>query len=165
MGKITLFVFLAAQSFHVMAQQLDDKTYDFWIGNWEVSWTAANGKTVQGENNIVRILGDKVIQENFKDPSSNYTGMSLSMYNPKTKTWHQTWMDSGGGHFNFTGGFVEGNPSFQTLQLQKGDQIIQQRMVFKHIKEDSFLWIWEGTKNGGKLWTELWRINYRRKEK
>lgn len=165
MGRTLFFVLvLLCCGTFANSQEMNEKTFDFWIGNWEVSWENTNGTLTKGNNRIVRILGDKVIQENFEDPSSGYGGMSLSIYNSNTKTWHQTWVDSGGGHFNFTGSLVDGNPSFQTLEVKKGNQILQQRMVFKFIKKDAFLWIWEGTQNGGESWTELWKIHYKRKE-
>ncbi|MCK8481232.1 hypothetical protein [Psychroserpens algicola] len=157
--KRKLFFILILVVSYTYSQELNENTFDFWVGHWNVSWTNANGEKVSGDNNIKRILDDKVIQENFRDPTTNYTGMSLSIFNPTTKVWKQTWVDSGGGHFNFTGAIIDGHPVFKTEMTQN----TQQRMVFKNIKPTGFDWIWEGTKDGGKSWKTLWLITYSKK--
>nr|WP_321231822.1 hypothetical protein [uncultured Psychroserpens sp.] len=154
-----LLLIIAIVTGNCYSQELNENTFDFWLGNWDVSWTNANGQEVIGENTIIRILGDKVIQENFKDPTTNYTGMSVSIFNPKTNVWKQTWVDSGGGHYNFTGDIIDGNPVFKTEMSQNS----QQQMVFKNITENGFDWIWESTKDGGKSWKTLWQIKYKKR--
>jgi len=162
MKKLLLPIFLLF-IMNTFSQELNEKTFDFWVGNWEVSWKKADGTITKGSNNIKRILSEKVIQENFEDPNSNYKGMSVSIYNQKLKIWNQTWVDSGGSHFNFVGDIIDGNPAFKTKMIEKDDKKTQQRMVFKEVKKDGFSWIWEGTKDGGKNWKTLWKINYKRK--
>ncbi len=157
--KKMLLLIIAIVTGNCYSQELNENTFDFWLGNWDVSWTNANGQEVIGENTIIRILGDKVIQENFKDPTTNYTGMSVSIFNPKTNVWKQTWVDSGGGHYNFTGDIIDGNPVFKTEMSQNS----QQQMVFKNITENGFDWIWESTKDGGKSWKTLWQIKYKKR--
>jgi len=161
--KVFVMILIISLPFTSFSQQIDDKTFDFWIGNWEVSWKKGDGTIIKGNNNIKRILDNKVIQENFEDPSSNYKGMSVSIYNKKSKIWKQTWVDSEGSHFNFVGDIIDGNPAFKTKMIEKDDEKTQQRMVFKEIKKDGFSWIWEGTNDGGKNWETLWKINYMRK--
>ena len=150
-------------SMNYFTHQLNENTFDFWVGNWELTWVDAKGNTIKGENIVVKTLGNKVIEENFSDPTNNYTGKSISIFNTATNSWHQTWMDSQGSHFNFTGEIVDGNPSFKTAMVEKEGQMTQQRMVFKNLKKDSFTWVWEGTKDGGENWATLWKIAYKRK--
>jgi hypothetical protein len=38
-----------------------------------------------------------------------------------------------------------------------------QRMVFKNISPDEFDWSWEASKDGGKTWTVVWPIHYKRR--
>jgi hypothetical protein len=141
---------------------INEKTFDFWVGHWELTWIDAKGNSSKGYNNIVKILDDKVLQENFVDKVSKYKGMSLSVFNPKTKVWHQAWTDNFGGYYNFIGDIVDGNPVFKTDITEKDGKKIQQRMVFKNRKKDTFIWIWEGTQDGGKTWYLIWKINYKR---
>ena len=53
--------------------------FDFWLGEWDVTW----GEDGKGTNHILRILNDKIIQENFSAP--DLQGMSVSSYNPERK--------------------------------------------------------------------------------
>jgi hypothetical protein len=165
MKQITIILsfILIFGSIKSLGQELDEYTFDFWVGIWEVGWVNPDGSRGLGTNHIVRTLNKKVIQENFKDPNTNYEGTSISVYNPNTKKWHQAWADSDGSFYNFEGDIINGEPVFKTkMVVRNGEQIIQ-RMVFKEIQEDSFIWIWEGTKNNGESWNEIWKINYKRK--
>ena len=140
--------------------------FDFWVGKWEVSWDEGEGKRGSGTNEIVKILDDKVIQENFKileGQSAGFLGTSISVYQTQTSTWKQSWADSQGGFFYFIGQ-VDGNKRiFQTELRERPDgAIVIQRMVFKNITKDAFTWDWEASADGGTTWTLNWRIDYKR---
>lgn len=158
-ASIVLSLVMYTQSY---TQELNESSFNFWIGHWEVTWTNPDGSEGKGKNQIVKILDEKVIQENFTSADNTLKGMSLSVYNPKTQNWHQAWADNNGSYFDFVGELVDGVPIFKTQNKgAKGENVVQ-RMKFKSIKQDSFTWIWEGTNDGGKTWNELWKINYRR---
>jgi hypothetical protein len=147
----------------MLSQKLDEHSFDFWLGDWEAVWTQSDGSKVHGINEIKGIANNTVLQENFFDPSSSFSGTSISVFNPATQVWHQAWADSNGVFFNFEGILIEGDPAFKTKTIEKDGKKIIQRMVFKDIKKDSFTWVWEGTRNGGSSWNELWKIYYTRK--
>jgi hypothetical protein len=86
------------------------------------------------------------------------------VFNPNTQTWHQAWADNQGGYFNFSGEVTDGKRIFKTSIYRKDGNENILRMRFYEIKEDSFTWDWEQTKDGGKTWTLQWRIEYKRKE-
>jgi hypothetical protein len=88
--------------------------------------------------------------------------MSVSVYNPARKLWQQTWVDDQGSYIALEGGYKDGNMILQTLRNPAAPKQVS-RMVFKDIKKDSFLWNWEGSKDGGKTWTLNWQITYTRK--
>lgn len=138
--------------------------FDFWIGDWEVHWMNPDSSYTYAHNLIDTILDGTVIQENFTDSSSGFKGSSISVYSPADSTWHQAWADNAGGYFNFYG-IVEGNTRiFQTeSRLIKGVERIQ-RMVFRDIKADSFIWDWETSTDHGQTWTLSWQIFYLRKQ-
>jgi len=163
--KKVILVFILLISFVGFTQEMDKNTFDFWVGEWEVSWKGQDGKETKGTNTIVKILDGKVIQENFQDPSSGFKGTSISVYNPTKKEWHQAWADNQGGYYDFIGDMGKEGPIFKTKMIQQDDKKIIQRMTFKNISDDSFTWDWEGTSDGGITWKLLWRINYKRKLK
>ena len=137
------------------------KALDFWLGTWEVtaqSKTAKPGEwsTEKGVNEVRRAFAGKVIQENFKTPS--LVGKNWSVYTPQLKIWRQTWVDANGSYFAFTGG-PEGKYFILKTAEVKG---VCQRMVFHDIQQNQFKWDWERTTDGGKTWTVMMKIDYRR---
>ncbi|GAA4268229.1 DUF1579 family protein [Hyunsoonleella aestuarii] len=159
--KITIFLTITS----CIAQDLDKNSYDFWIGEWDLTWTNAQGQTMKGTNNVIKILDGKVIQESFVDLQNNFKGISLSVYNARKKIWRQAWADNGGGYFNFYGTIEEnGDKVFITKTEEKNGKRIVKRMVFKNITKDSLIWDWEISQDDGLTWSLRWRINYNRKK-
>lgn len=142
-------------------QQADSTAYDFWVGDWEVSWYGQDSTLVTGSNRIEKILDNKVLQEHFEDPTTGFKGTSLSVYNPGQGTWHQAWADNSGGYIDMVGEIVNGNPVFRTVK--EGPNGGFYRMVFSDIGPESFTWTWEGTRDEGVTWTTAWQIFYKRK--
>ena len=138
--------------------------FDFWIGDWVVSWKNANSSPGQARNRVSKILDGKVIEEDFAgDPAvtPRLLGRSLSVMD-KAGVWRQAWADNQGGFFALSGG-AEGETRFFTTAFQPvGEQLKGQRMRFYDIRPDSFDWDWEGSSDGGKTWTLIWRLHYRR---
>ena len=142
--------------------------FDFWKGEWEASWVENEVVSINGTNVISTILDGKVIQEHFKINSGNskgFKGTSISVFNPKTKIWKQAWADNQGGYYDFTGN-IDGNKRIFTTKIKEkdGNQNIL-RMVFYDKRKNSFIWDWEGSKDGGKTWSLKWRIYYKRVKK
>ena len=162
--SLTIFLFLANSS---IAQVDTASVFDFWVGNWELTWKHNDGSNGSGTNLIEKTLDGKVIQENFEAKEGNFAGFkgtSLSVYNPNRKTWHQAWADNQGGYFNFVGEFDAERRIFRTEPRKRGDNIIIQRMVFYNISENAITWDWETSNDNGESWKLNWKINYRKVE-
>lgn len=149
----------------VYAQTESPESYfDFWVGNWELTWETPDGIEGTGTNLIEKTLDGVVIQENFRALTGTYAGMkgtSLSVYNPQTQTWKQAWADNQGSYFDFTGITDDGQRIFQTTETELPDgRTIIQRMRFYNIDEHSLTWDWESSFDGGETWTLAWRIYY-----
>lgn len=148
-------------------QELNPESYfDFWVGEWELSWTDGQGNPGSGVNRIIKTLDSVVIQENFEALEGRligYKGKSFSVYNPQQETWHQAWVDNQGGYIDLKGEMQGNKRIFMTAprELPQGGSIIS-RMVFYDIQKDSFTWDWESSRDGGETWTLNWRINYKR---
>jgi hypothetical protein len=147
---------LSAQSLKVQ----DSSLFDFWVGNWDLTWTNAQGKIEKGNNRVEKILDGTVIQENFSFATGVFKGISISVYNVAKGTWHQAWADSQGTYYDFEGDVVENKRIFKTRVREQNGQKIIQRMVFYDIKADSLTWDWELSRDGGVTWQLQWRINY-----
>lgn len=170
MGKIALIIMLLISFGNSsVAQSIDElkpgEYFNFWIGEWDLTWEGSDGTMDTGKNTIERILNDKVIKENFEATSgqmAGYIGKSYSVYNPQTGQWKQTWVDNNGAYLDFIGKLEGEKRMFlRKIKDQNGEDLIQ-RMVFYDIKKNSFMWDWEKSTDDGKTWQLLWKIAYRR---
>lgn len=146
--------------------ELEPEAYfDFWVGTWDLTWEDADGTTAHGRNRIERVLDGKVIKENFEANSGTnkgFAGKSYSVYQPRTETWRQTWVDNQGGYLDFKGR-LEGNKRiFQRTGTNPRGEVVLQRMTFHDITEDSLTWDWEISEDDGQSWQLRWRIFYQR---
>jgi len=133
-----------------------ENQFDFWLGEWDVTW----GEDGKGKNHILRIMDDKIIQENFSAP--DLIGMSVSSYDAERKLWCQTWVDNSGSYLDFTGGFDNEKMILRRDAIVRG-QACKQRMVWFNIDANQFDWNWERSDDGGQSWHVLWEIKYTRK--
>ena len=152
------------QSKQGVKPKIDDtkliSAFDFCVGDWEVSWMAPDSTKVVGSNKVIKILDGKVIQENFVDPSRNFKGTSISVFNPRTKEWSQAWVDNNGGFYDFVGEIDGDMKIFKTKEKDARGALY--RMVFNDIKKDSFIWRWQGIRDGWDEWKTVWEIKYKR---
>jgi len=134
-----------------------ERQFDFWLGEWDVSW----GEDGWGTNHVLRIMNNKIIQENFSTP--DLQGMSVSSYDRERGVWCQTWVDNNGSYLDFTGKFDEGRMTLTRDAIVRGEAF-KQRMVWYNIEEDQFDWNWERSDDGGTTWRVMWQIKYKRKK-
>ena len=167
MQRLILFILIVIVSHTVLAQSTvhpcsapECSQFDFWLGDWDLTWS----DTAKGTNSVKKILGDCVINENFSDPASHYMGMSWSMYDQKKAEWKQTWVDNQGGYIVLTGKYSNGEMilSTQPTMSPQGKNVVS-RMLFFHIKPDSFDWNWESSTDNI-TWKLNWQIHYQRKK-
>ena len=172
--KVLIFIVAAFIAFNYSstaaqnrsANKIDEKDFmNFWVGKWNLTWKNPDGSTSKGINNVKKILNSHVVQENLKvltGPIAGFTGMSVSVYSPNEKLWHQTWVDNNGGYLDFVGKMENDKRIFFRYFVNSNHQEIIQRMVFYNIKKNSFDWDWMISNNEGKTWQVKWRIHYSR---
>jgi len=138
------------------------RQFDFWLGTWDVWWES--GDTIaRGSNHVTEQLGKCVIQEDFSAfGSPPFNGHSVSVWNPQSGQWRQTWVDNSGGYLDFTGGWKDGK-MILSREYTRNDSLLMQRMVFYNISQDTLDWKWEGSRDNGETWNVLWHINYERR--
>lgn len=142
-----------------------EEYFDFWIGEWDLTWLEPDSSIGTGFNKIERVLGGAVIKENFEGltgSSAGYIGKSYSVYKRTTGEWKQTWVDNTGDYLEFTGEFEDDLRMFTRTATDQEGELILQRMVFYDIQPDSFTWDWESSRDNGSTWSLNWQINYER---
>jgi hypothetical protein len=167
---IVLFAALLLFPMIVRTQQTmadgDSTSFDFWVGEWNLTWKGSDSTTLTGENSVSKILAGKVIQEQFQGlggPNNGLRGTSVSVFNKTDKKWHQTWVDNQGAYLEFIGGISGDKRIFSRHGRNAKGAEVEQRMVFYNIAKDTFDWDWERSLDSGKSWQIQWRIHYLRK--
>lgn len=143
----------------------ESRQFDFWVGDWEVSWPAGGGMPAgKGTNRIIHVLDGCALEENFDGGSAiPLRGRSFSVYLPREGKWKQTWVDNQGSYLDFSGEFRDGQMVLVREAVgPKGAKFLQ-RMVWKNITADSLDWSWERSLDGGKTWQVMWPIHYARR--
>jgi hypothetical protein len=145
-----------------MAEQ---KQFDFWLGEWDLTWPGEHpGEVGHGTNSVQRILDGCVVQESFSGRDSMHLrGTSVSTFDPVAGKWKQTWVDNEGGYLDFVGGLNDGQMILQRETVRKDGTKILQRMVWKNTTTNELDWSWEASRDGGKTWQVQWPIHYKKK--
>jgi hypothetical protein len=142
----------------------EQKQLEFWVGEWNLTWPGNSaGETAHGTNSVHRILDGCIVEENFSGGDAHLRGQSASIFDAGAGKWKQTWVDNEGGYLDFVGEFKDGQMILAREAIRPDGSKGLQRMVFKNITQDEFDWSWEGSKDGGKTWTVVWPIHYKRK--
>ena len=141
------------------------RQFDFWIGEWDVTWPRKEAGTGRGVDRVRSELDGCVIYQEFDgggEAGVDLQGISVSVYDPETGLWRQTWVDDEGGYLDFEGELRDGEMTLSREATRQGERFLQ-RMVYFNIARDSFDWRWERSDDGGRTWTLLWPIHYERK--
>ena len=141
----------------------DRRDFDFWIGDWDLTIRARPAPdkpwvTARGTNRIWSSHAGCVIEEHFHadGPQEPWNGHSDSVF--ANGAWRQTWVDDQGEYLVFTGGMDAG----RMVLVGEAQGSVRKRMVFSDMARDSLKWTWERTDDGGKTWTPMMTIDYRR---
>lgn len=147
------------------AHETAKKQFDFWVGEWELTWVDPQRGPRKGKNSITREMNGKVIAEHFSDPSGNYAGASWSVYDTLARQWKQTWVDTQGAYLDLKGEFNNDRMVLQREFTRRDGQLVKQRMTFFNIEPNRFDWSWERSLDSGSTWTVMWKIEYKRTAK
>jgi hypothetical protein len=168
MRRIFFFlIFITGCIFGQQPQKPDSSLFDFWLGEWDLTWKDPDGTTASGTNIVTKTLDGKVIQENFSGlsgQSKGYKGNSVSVLDQRTGMWKQTWVDNQSAYLSFTGG-ADGSDRYFVEEFVKNGKVHKGKMIFRNISKDSLLWDWKVSSNGGATWTDQWSITYKRKQR
>lgn len=134
------------------------RQFDFWVGDWEVFNPA--GRLV-GTNKVVLLQDGCIVEENWAG-ARGVTGQSFNLYNPVTKRWHQSYMDSEGDNWMMDGEYREGALRFEGF-IYSPNSKVQVRMTFTNLGPDKVRQTAETSADDGKTWKPVWDGLYVRK--
>jgi hypothetical protein len=140
---------------------MSEHTFDFWIGEWEVRWTDADGVAQTGTNSV-SLVGETV-RELFcaPEPGGPYIGASVSRWDGNAGLWVQDYWDNRG----YTAVF-HGALRARQMVLERTSDLetaAPTRLVWSDILDTSITWEYQRRTDAG-AWETIWRILYIRHE-
>jgi tetratricopeptide (TPR) repeat protein len=141
----------------------ENRQFDFWLGEWDVSTT--QGAVPAGTSKIELILEDCVVLENWKSLNSPYSGKSYNIYDQALKRWEQYWVDNVGGNIFFHGELLkDGVLDYWTDEIpQSAGPSLKRHLQFIPMGHDKVRQFSRGSTDGGKTWTVEYDFTYVRK--
>ena len=136
------------------------RQFDFWIGDWNVF--NPTGQQV-GTNKVVLLQQGCIVEENWASANGG-TGQSFNFYNPVTKKWHQSYMDSDGNNWMMDGEYSDGALRFEGFIYSPSNSKVQVRMTFTNLGAGKVRQTADTSADGGTTWTPVWDGTYVRKK-
>jgi len=134
------------------------RVWDRFVGTWDCDFGfyAADGsiKRYPGELDFGWVLDGRAIQDLWilyprNGETERGIGTSIRFLDEKARTWHVVFVDPRAAAFISVQGGVEGDRIVLRGQDLDGAEI---RWSFNDIKDDSFTWRGEKSRDGGKTW-------------
>jgi hypothetical protein len=151
------------------------KDFDFLIGTWKVHnrrlkerlkgsdiWLEFNGTVV-----VRPIWGGRANTDEYEadSPIGHIQGLTLRLYNPKSRQWSLYWANSENGVLEnpMIGEFKNGIGEFYDQEMYEGKSIYV-RFIWSDITENSCRWEQAFSPDGGKTWETNWIMQFTRTE-
>lgn len=139
----------------------EHRQFDFWVGDWEVQMTTAQGQEViAGHNTVTRDLKGCTITEHWRG-SRGTDGRSLNLYDRQSKRWKQFWVDSQGGLLELGGSSPKPNEMLMQSQPLNGTV---QRVHWKLLDDGRVRQHWQSSTDQGASWNTVFDGYYRKVE-
>lgn len=137
----------------------EHRQFDFWVGLWEVYDTDSNDRVA--DSRIEKLAGGCAIVERYM-PSPYLGTSSVSTWRPTERRWRQFAVTGVNDLEIFEGGMVDGAMVLNGTSTRRGGAVLTERMTYRPAADGSLRQIIESSANGGKEWTLLSDLTYRR---
>ena len=157
-------------------QRDGQRDFDFEFGSWKAHISRLV-KPLTGSTTWVEYDGTSVVRKvwngranlgelEVSGAAGRIQGLSLRTYNPQSRQWHITWVNSADGTAGppMIGEFKNGRGEFFNQELFNGRAIFV-RFIFSEITQNSFRIEQAFSEDGGKAWETNWIAKFTRAEK
>jgi tetratricopeptide (TPR) repeat protein len=133
--------------------------FDFWVGSWEVQ--SPQGQTL-GHNDVNRIVGGCIVQENWVSTRAPQSGTSINFYDYRDKKWHQDYYDNSGNMGNYPplAGELRGG---KIVLLSAPGRRALSRWTWYELAPGRVRQMAEQSGDGGETWSITWDSVYVKK--
>lgn len=128
------------------------RQFDFWVGDWDVYKYGTD--TLAGTNEVLKLLNDCVIQENWESAGSNYAGKSYNSFDPSANKWRQTWVDNQGVTLQFEGYLKDAKMQLAGFSHEKNGKLVYHRLIYTKMQDGTVRQQWDKSYNR-EDWTPL----------
>ena len=126
--------------------------FDFWLGKW-TSFSKEGKK--QGTNQLVKLMGNCAMQENWSSGGGKFKGTSYNFYNQVTRKWNQTWIDTTGGSLDLIGELVNGSMQLSENRIDEKGEAVIDRIIWTPLEDGRVRQHWQQSSDSGVSWSEV----------
>jgi len=151
----------AAPDSESCATSSESRQFDFWLGEWSVSYPGApdaSSSTVSLE------LGKCVVIENWTG-GRNHQGINVFAYSADDQHWHGLFADNEGRVHVFEGRVTAGSAEFVGPSRGPNAETVLNRIRVVRQGPNRVEQSWEKSSDNGATWSTVFRGEYSRKSK
>ncbi len=133
---------------------------DFWVGTWTV--LNARGEAI-GNAFVTKDEAGHLITEKWRSFGRD-TGTGISFFDPSSKTWKQTWVDSSGSVSSFAGSMQDGVMLFTGETVFATGRKVLSSSSLQPTEPDRVTLVMKHSPDNGTTWNEVFRGTYVRRQ-
>lgn len=127
------------------------RQFDFWVGNWTVENAAGEQA---GTNRIELVLKDCALHESWEGAGGG-RGYSYSIYDRRTASWHQTWVDDQGRLLQLDGRLEDGRMVLKGKNPGPNGGVIVHEVTWEKIDGGRVRQVWSISRDEGDSWSTV----------
>ena len=134
------------------------REFDFWLGEWDVF--EEGGSTREARATVARVQNGCGLREQYEGTDGS-SGESLSMYDPATAEWQQTWLSSHGQIV-----VIHGTLQGEAMILSGTDHGSGARRLVRGVWKPESMGVRETAERSsddGKTWTPWFDLSFRKR--
>lgn len=127
------------------------RQFDFWVGEWTVENAAGEPA---GANRIELVLKDCALHESWEGAGGG-RGFSYSIYDRRTDSWHQTWVDDRGRLLQLDGRLEDGKMVLKGENPGPNGGTIFHEVTWEKIDGGRVRQVWSISRDEGNSWNTV----------
>jgi hypothetical protein len=138
----------------------ESRQFDFWMGEWTISYPGGPGGSVSK----VTLSLDKCMVVESWDSGKGHRGENMFAYSSEDKSWHGMFADNMGRVHVFEGKVASGTAEFYGPSRGPNGESVLNRIRIVRLSADKVEQTWEKSRDNGATWTTEFRGGYTRKK-
>jgi len=137
----------------------ESRQFDFWVGDWTISYPGGPGGSVSK----VTLSLDKCMVVESWDGGKGHRGENMFAYSSDDRRWHGMFADNMGRVHVLEGKVASGTAEFYGPSRGPDGEAVLNRIRIVRLSADKVEQTWEKSKDNGATWNMEFRGEYTRK--